>query len=205
MFEESTRTFRERCRAVNIPVDEMIEGGTLAVEEVEPLEQSPEEFAAAVREEVESRDVDFVMLDGIDGYRLSLQGDDDELQRKLNALGRYLKAMGVTAVFVDATDSVTGEFRPTSSGVSYLADNIVFLRYLEVGGELRKAIGILKQRTSDFERSLREFAITEYGISVGEPLSDLRGILSGSPEFVGPSAGHDPAGGAGGADGDQGG
>jgi circadian clock protein KaiC len=127
------------------------------------------------------------MLDGIDGYRLSLQGGDTDLRRKLNALGRYLKDMGVTAVFVDATDSVTGEFQPTTSGVSYLADNIVFLRYIEVGGELHKAIGILKQRTSDFERSLREFAITEYGISVGEPLSNLRGILSGSPEFVEPS------------------
>ncbi|TKX83433.1 recombinase RecA, partial [Halorubrum sp. SS5] len=74
--------------------------------------------------------------------------------------------------------------RATMENVSYLADNIVFLRHLEVGGELRKAIGVLKKRTSDFERTIREFRITEHGITVGEPMSGLRGILSGTPEVV---------------------
>jgi circadian clock protein KaiC len=83
---------------------------------------------------------------------------------------------------------VTGEFAATNAGVSYLADNIVFLRHLELHGELRKAIGVLKKRTSHFERTLREFEITEHGLKVGEPLHDLRGVLSGTPELVGDGA-----------------
>ncbi|WP_227376844.1 hypothetical protein [Haladaptatus halobius] len=47
---------------------------------------------------------------------------------------------------------------------------------------MRKAIGVLKKRTSDFERTLREFRITEHGIMVGEPLNELSGVLTGSPE-----------------------
>jgi circadian clock protein KaiC len=184
LFEESERTFRQRSRSVNIPVEEMLDRGTLAVREVEALERSPQEFAAMVREEVERRDARIVMLDGIAGYRLTLRGEDERLLGRLHALGRYLKNRGVTAVFVDETASVVGEFSATGDGVSYLADNIVFLRHIEVDGELRKAIGVLKKRTSDYERTLREFSITEYGISVGEPLTGMRGILSGSPEFV---------------------
>ncbi|WP_440991650.1 ATPase domain-containing protein [Haloarchaeobius baliensis] len=184
LFEESRNTLLERCRSVNIPAETMVDRGTLAIEQVEPLDKSPAEFASMVRHEVEANDAQIVMIDGIDGYRLSMQGERDDLERELNSLGRYLKNMGVAVILVDSVDGVTGEFQPTQGGVSYLADNIVFLRYLEIEGELRKAIGILKKRTSDFERALREFEITEHGIKVGEPLSRLRGILSGAPEFV---------------------
>jgi circadian clock protein KaiC len=184
LFEENAGTLLARSRAVNIPAGEMIERGTLSVEEIEPLERSPAEFASMVRREVERRDAKIVMIDGIDGYRLSLQSTEGTLERELNSLGRYLKNMGVAVVLVDSVDAVTGEFQPTDGGVSYLADNIVFLRYLEMEGELRKAIGILKKRTSDFERTLREFEITRHGIKVGEPLSAMRGILSGTPELV---------------------
>jgi circadian clock protein KaiC len=104
--------------------------------------------------------------------------------QRMHALGRYLKNMGVTTIFVDETRSITGEFNATQENISYLADNIVFLRHLELQGELRKAIGVLKKRTSDFERTLREFEITEHGIKVGEPLTNMRGILSGTPEIV---------------------
>lgn len=184
LFEESTRTFRSRSKAVNIPVDEMIDHGTLSVEPVEPLAMSPAEFATHVRREVEANDARIVMIDGIDGYRLSLSDPTEQLDRELHSLCRYLKNMGVTIILVDATDAVTGEFQPTRSGVSYLGDTLVFLRYLEIRGELRKAIGVLKKRTGDHERMLREFDITPYGIEVGDPLTNLHGILSGTPQLA---------------------
>jgi circadian clock protein KaiC len=184
LFEETKETFLTRSRAVNIPVDRMIEKGTLRVNEVEALERSPQEFARMVREEVEERDADIVMIDGISGYRLTLRGEETTMLQQMHALGRYLKNMGATAVFVDETRNVTGEFQATMENISYLADNIVFLRHLEIHGEMRKAIGVLKKRTSDFERTIREFEITKHGIKVGEPMSNMRGILRGTPEIV---------------------
>jgi len=191
MFEEDRKTLFSRSKSVNIPAGTMAERGTLAVEEVEPLDKSPAEFASMVRTEVEQHDTEIVMIDGIDGYRLSLHGAEDDLERELNSLGRYLKNMGIAVILVDSVDSVTGQFKPTNSGLSYLADNIIFLRYLEMHGELQKAIGILKKRTTNFERSLRQFEITQHGITVGDPLSGLRGILSGSPEFTKSERGDD--------------
>lgn len=184
-FEESTRTFRNRSKAVNIPVNEMLERGTLQFEEVEALSLSADQFANNVRREVEDRDARIVMIDGTAGYRLSLRGEEDDLLRELHSLCRYLKNMGATVILIEETTSITGEFRATDRKISYIADNIIFLRYLEFRGELQKAIGVLKKRMSDFERTLREFRMTEHGIMVGEPLTELRGILQGSPEFAG--------------------
>jgi circadian clock protein KaiC len=185
LFEEDTATFDHRSTALGIDVDGMREAGTLAVEEVEPLSVSPDEFADVVRTEVEDRDARVVMIDGTAGYRVSIRGDDDDLLRELHALCRYLRNMGVTVILVEEVPSVTGEFRPTGENVSYLADNILFLRYVEVAGEIRKAMGMLKKRTGTFERTLREFHIEpDEGLVVGDPLTGLRGVLTGTPEFV---------------------
>lgn len=184
LLEESVDTFEHRSEAIGLPVSDLRADGRLAVEAVEPLAVSPQEFAQRVRREVERHDTEVVMIDGARGYTLSMQGEEDDLVRELHALGRYLKNMGVTVVLIDEIDTVTGEFQATNSGISYLADNVVFLSYLEMDGELRKVAGVLKKRVGDFERTLREFRITETGIAVGEPLTGLRGVLRGTPELV---------------------
>jgi len=182
-FEEGIDTLLTRCEAVNIPAHVMIERGTLSVISIEPLTYTPNQFVNVVREEVEQNNAKIVMIDSTSGYKLSMQGED--LVRQLHSLCQYLKNMGVTVILVNETHTVAGgEFSLTEVGISYLADNLIFLRYLELDGELRKAIGVLKKRVSDFERTLREFKITKYGIKVGEPLTKLRGILSGVPEWI---------------------
>jgi circadian clock protein KaiC len=160
----------------------MVTRGTLSVVQVEPLQHSPDEFARLVRHEVEEQGARIIMLDSTAGYRLSLRAGG--LITHLHALCKYLQNMGVAVLLVSEIEFITGEFRATEAGVSYLADNIVFLRYLEVGGELRRAIGVLKKRLSNFEKTLREIEITRYGIKVGKPLTELRGILRGTPEWA---------------------
>ena len=182
-FEEAENTIIERCESINIPVRAMIERGTLSLINIEPLRYTPNQFAHLVRTEVEQNNAKIVMIDSTSGYKLSMQGE--ELVRQLHSLCQYLKNMGVTVILINETHTIAGEeFTITEVGLSYLADNLVFLRYLEVNGQLHKAIGVLKKRMSDFERTLRGFQITRYGIKVGEPLSQLRGILSGIPDLV---------------------
>ncbi|HSJ24260.1 MAG TPA: ATPase domain-containing protein [Longimicrobiales bacterium] len=181
-FEEQKDTLLHRCMSIGIPVHEMARDGSLSVVQVEPLRFSPAEFALLVRREVEERGASLIMIDGIAGYRLTLAGDD--LVPQLHALGRYLKNMGVTVLFINEVEGITGDFRATEAGVSYLCDNLVFLRYLEIDGEMRKAIGVLKKRVGDFGKALREMTITTEGVRVGDPLSGLRGLLTGTPEWV---------------------
>ena len=181
LFEEASETLLARGKSINIPVDFMAQRGTLSLVAVEPLHYMPDEFARMVRQDVEERGTRIVMIDSISGYRLSMRGADRVTH--LHALCRYLKNMGVTVILINEIEAITGEFRATELGISYLGDNIIFLRYLELNGELRKAIGVLKKRMSDFEKSMRELEITRYGLKVGRPLSGLRGILRGVPDW----------------------
>ena len=183
-FEEATDTILHRCEGINLPVREMVGNKMLKIDAVEALSLTPDEFAYMVRQEVETQGAQIVMVDSLSGYRLAMRGED--MTSHIHALCRYLQNMGVTTLLVNEIDSVTGDFQATGQGLSYLADNIIFLRYLEIGGQLRKAIGVLKKRLSGFEPTLREFEITRYGLKVGKPLSNLRGILNGVPEWVTP-------------------
>ena len=70
---------------------------------------------------------------------------------------------------------------------SYLADNVVLLRYFEALGRVRKAISVVKKRSGPHEDTIRELRLDQRGIVVGEPLVEFRGVLTGVPIFRGAS------------------
>jgi circadian clock protein KaiC len=179
MFEEAVETLVRRSEALGIPSRAMMDRGVLSAVHVEPLRYGPDEFAHMLRQEVEVHQTKLILLDSAAGYRLCVHGVD--LAMHLHALCAYLRNMGVTVLLVNETETITGAFAATEIGISHVADNIVFLRYLELRGRLERAVGILKKRLSGFETTLREFEISQTGIRVGRPLTELRGILSGSP------------------------
>lgn len=182
-FDEGESTFFARCRQLGLPIEEMIEKGRLRFEAIEPLHYNPDQFSAGVRQEVEERGTTMVMLDSLSGYQHSVRGEN--LQERVHALCRYLTNMGVTVILVNEVMSITGtQARASEYGLSYIADNIILLRYIELDGELRKTVGVLKKRAGSFERTLREFDLGPGGPRVGEPLKGLRGILSGMPEMT---------------------
>lgn len=183
-FEEGRRTMIERSNSIGIPLQRMIEDGQVVIEEIGTDELTIDEFTSRVRTQVEDGGVEIVAIDGVTGYERAFRGlGDDDPAQHLVKIGRYLRNMNVTALITNEVHQITGDFRATEQNVSHLADDIIVLRHVEYKGELRKVIGVLKMRTSDFETTLRTLRITEDGISVGEPLSELRGILTGTPDW----------------------
>ena len=180
-FEEAERTIRKRADAIGLPLQDALDSGAMSIVEIPPEAYTIGEFEQFVRETVESG-TEVVMIDGSQGFQENLRGLDDTTGALLR-VGRYLRAAGVSTILVNEVHNITGEFHATEERTSNLADNIVFLRHVEYRGELRKVIGTLKMRTSDFERGLRELEITGEGIRIGEPLSQLRGILTGTPDW----------------------
>lgn len=118
-----------------------------------------------------------------------MRGDEETRVQTLHTLCRYLRNVGITVILVEEVGSVTGEFEVTRADVSCLSDNIIFLHHLEAYGEMQKAIGVLKKRTGDYERTLWEFSISQHGLEVGEPLTNLRRILTGQPNLIETSEG----------------
>jgi len=71
--------------------------------------------------------------------------------------------------------------------ISYLADTVVLLRYFEVRGAVRQAISIVKKRSGDHERTIREARVQRGGLHIGAPLHEFQGVLTGVPSFTGAS------------------
>jgi circadian clock protein KaiC len=68
--------------------------------------------------------------------------------------------------------------------LTYLADTVMLLRYYEARGEVKQALSVIKKRSGNHERTIREIRVSKGGIWVGEPLRQLQGVLTGVPTFV---------------------
>ncbi|MFO7814798.1 MAG: ATPase domain-containing protein [Halanaerobiales bacterium] len=187
LFEESEDLLRKRCEEIGMSLEDNMENNNLKITTVNSLEYNPIEFSNLVRSDVDKNDIDILLLDSITGYYLSFVNKyytKYDLLKHLHNLSNFLTNQGITVLMTNEMESITGEFKTSDLGISYLADNIVFLRYLEMNGQLNKAIGVLKKRLSDFEKTIREFEITGEGIVVGKPLTNVRGILKNDLEFL---------------------
>ncbi len=183
-FDERVATLTERCESVGIPVSEMVAHGTLALVGVEALKFASDEFANLVRRDIEANGTKIVMIDSISGYRLSVS--NESLNERLHALCRYLQNVGVTVLLVNELLNIA-EFRISEIGITYLADNVMMLRYIErrnsSRAEMGRVVGVLKKRLSDFEKTLRKFEFTPQGLKVGAPMTHLGGMLGGSHDL----------------------
>jgi len=186
-FEESKEILIQRSESINIPISKMLNKNNLSIKHINPLNYSPDEISMKIRDDIEKNDARIIMIDSMSGYKLAFQNSsytENQMINYIHSLTEYLKNMGVTVILINEIKNITGNFKATDTNISYLADNIIFIRYLEMKGKLMKAIGVLKKRLSDFENFMRKFKITKKGIKVGAPLTGLRGILSGTPEFI---------------------
>ena len=84
-----------------------------------------------------------------------------------------------------AQHGFVGQSMVTPVAVSYLADAVCVLRFFEAEGEIKQAISVLKNRSGDHERTIREFRLRAGKIQVGQPLSEFRGVLTGVPVYTG--------------------
>ena len=95
-----------------------------------------------------------------------------------------LKDNGITSIITSEMPELFGAFKITNSGTSFIVDNIIIMRYVEIASEMHKAISVLKMRGSQHEKGIRRFKITGKGIVVMDKFKDFQGLLSGSPSAV---------------------
>ncbi|WP_045391446.1 ATPase domain-containing protein [Falsirhodobacter sp. alg1] len=181
LFDERLSTLLIRSRALNMDLQPYLDSGLLQIRQIDPAELSPGQFASAVRSAVEEGDVGIVVIDSLNAY-LHAMPSDNYLVLQMHELLSYLAQQGVVSMMILGQHGVTGDLR-SDIDISYLADTVMMLRFFEAEGEVRKSISVIKTRTSDHERSIREFRIDQGGLLVGQPLRNFRGILSGVPIY----------------------
>ena len=183
IFEENCETFRDRASGTGMAVAEFIDGGLLQLEQIDPGALSPGEFIARVRRAVERDRMRMIVIDSLNGY-LNAMPNEQFLLVQMHELLTYLSQRGVITFLIMAQHGLMGHMQAPIE-VSYLADNVLLLRYFEAQGEVRLALSIVKKRKSAHERTIRELWLTDEGIRIGEPLRAFRGVLTGVPKFEG--------------------
>lgn len=186
LFDERRTTAMIRAQALGIDARDALEDGRLALRQIEPTEMSPGEFAQDVIQAVEDG-VKFIAIDSINGY-LQAMPAERLLVVQIHELLSYLSDHGISIFMTLVQHGVFGGHVDEAAEVSYLADTVLLLRYFEHGGEVRRAISVVKKRSGDHEATIREAIVGTGGIHVGEPLHDFRGVLTGVPEYVGQTA-----------------
>jgi circadian clock protein KaiC len=182
LFDEGWETFHRRATGFGVDIDRYVKSGHLALTPVDPAELSPGEFTDRIRTAVERDDISVVVIDSLNGY-LNAMPEERFLQAQLHELFMYLRHRGVLAISIMAQHGLVGTMQAPID-LSYLADNVVVLRFFEAAGQVRQAISVMKKRSGHHERTIRELCLMPGGIRVGEPLTSFHGILTGVPRHV---------------------
>src|ERR1051326_5770292 len=182
-FDESRSIMLARAKALGLDLAKHIESGMLTVQQVDPAELSPGEFADRIRKTVD-RGCKFVMIDTLNGYLNAMPGER-YLNNQLHELTSYLNYKGVVTVLVLAQHGlVSGAEAPVD--LSYLSDTVLNLRFFEAFGEVKQSIAVIKKRSGCHEKTIRELKLeTGHGVRVGQPLKEFQGVLTGVPVFHG--------------------
>jgi len=184
LFDERMGTFRLRSKALGMEMDAARDSGLLTMTQVEPTELSPGEFASQVVHAVEHKKCSLVIIDSINGYMQSMP-EERLLPIQIHELLSFLANNGVTCIMTLVQHGIFGNPVDEAAEVSYLADTVILMRYFEVSGTVRQAISVVKKRSGDHERTIRECRVQKGGLFVGEPLHDFQGVLTGVPRYVG--------------------
>lgn len=186
-FDERIGTMISRARAFGIDLVKHMESGCLAVRQIDPAEIAPGQFAAMVREEIEQRQTRIILIDSLNGY-VAAMPQEQQLILQLHELLSYLNQAGVVTFLINPQQGFFGTMQTGGLNVSYIADIVILLRFFENGGRIRKAISIVKNRSGPHEDTIRELRIDAKGVRVGEALVEFKGVLTGTPEYVGTKA-----------------
>lgn len=188
VFEEHPSEYLARAKSFGHDLEAMIEDGRLKVIYLRPLDLSVDEALEELRDSVEALGASRVVIDSLSGFEIALAPTfRDDFRESLYRMVSALTTGGVTILMtVESSVSYT-DLRFTPHTVSFLTDDIILMRYVEIEGELRTVIGVVKMRGSAHSRELRACRVTGHGLVVGESLGEYSGLITGVPRLREPA------------------
>ena len=174
-------------RSVNLGMDlrPHLETGVLWICPVDPVQISAGQFAGMVADSVTKGHAKVVVIDSLSAYLQAMPNERVFLLQMHELLG-FLNAHGTVTLMVLGQLGSVHDVR-ANVDLGYLADTVVLLRFFEADGAVRKAISVLKTRTTSHESTIRELKLGPSDLEIGAPLTGFQGVLSGVPDFIGSS------------------
>lgn len=184
VFEEHPDEYLRRASSLGIDLQTMVRDGTVEVIYLRPLDLSPDEILFEIRQAVGRTGAQRVVIDSVSGFELALAPSfQEDFREALYRLASALTGTGVTLLMTMEIVQNFGELRFSPYVISFLADDILLMRYVEVAGQLEKNLTIIKMRNSDHSKEMMRYDITSQGIAVRDSFHDYRGVGTGAAEL----------------------
>jgi circadian clock protein KaiC len=182
-FDETRDLMLARAEALGLGLRKHVKSGVVTVQQVDPAELSPGEFATRILRGVDAG-AKLVVIDTLNGYLNAMPGEK-YLNNQLHELCAYLNQQGVVTIMVLAQHGLV-DAAEAPVDLSYLADTVLSLRFFEAAGEVKSALAVIKKRSGRHEKTIREFKLDPiHGLRVGKALREFQGVLTGVPVFHG--------------------
>ncbi len=178
-FEESRDQMFRNARGWGIDFEEMERKGQLKVVCLYPEEMSLEEHLLSIREELDTFKPQRFALDSLSA--LERVSSPRSFRQFILGVTSWLKERGITGMMTSTTPTLLGGESVTVSHISTLTDTIILLRYVEILGQVRRGLAVLKMRGSTHEKDIRELIINSDGMNLGLAFTKVSGILAGMP------------------------
>src|SRR5258708_6242391 len=183
VFDEELGLLFARMKGLGIELEAMQRSGIVFIDQAAAAELSPGEFAPRVRKRVDEDHIKTVVIDSLNDYQAAMP-EENSLILHIHELLQYLNRRGAATFMTVAQHGLIGDTKAPVD-VTYLADTVILLRYFEALGEVRRAISIIKKRTSAHKATIREYRIDSRALTIADPLDGFQGILRGVPIYLG--------------------
>jgi circadian clock protein KaiC len=180
-FAESGETLLRKTRSVGLELDTYVKQGLVRLESRAPVETLPDAMVQELMDMVREHHYTRVFIDGLEPFAKEAI-DPERTTRFVSALINALRDAHVTMMITEQTNTLFGpDLHSPIKGAEAIVDNLIFVRFAELEGRLRRMLSVLKMRDSENDPFLREFHITSRGLEVLEPFSSMEGMLTGLP------------------------
>jgi len=192
-FYETPARLRVKVDKVCPPLGTLLDSGAVEVLWQPPTDGLLDAYGERLLENVRRRGVRRLVIDGLGAFQ-SAAVEPVRLNQYLTALMNELRALGATTLYTLAVPDLTGPYiREPARDLTVPSDNLILMRYVEIGARLRRMISVLKVRNSDFDPSLYEYVTTGHGLQIEGTLAGADAALSGVPRREGGTRNQEPA------------
>jgi circadian clock protein KaiC len=180
-LEETLDQVRSVARGFGLDLAALEAANLLLIKYASPVELSTDRFLNEVRSEVKQLGARRVVLDSLTSMAMGIPSDR-RFKEIVYSLAKHMRSAGISLVMTMESEQLLGSANLSGLGVSFIADNLIQLRYVELEGRLERAISVIKARGIKVNSELRSASIGPDGLTVSsDRFKDLRGVLSGLP------------------------
>lgn len=179
-FLESGPQLIEKGGAFGFSFAEAVASGLLTILHLQPVELGLDQVADSIIRAISRTGAKRVVIDSMGELQHAAMGSK-RFADYLWTLLSSVRASGATSCLTSETAGFFGATFELGRGMSFVADNVILLRYAELDSEIRRMLGVIKMRDSDHTKSLVEFTIGSKGVDVKGKFAGLAGVLSGAP------------------------